>query len=86
MTRDKDGGDQKSGGEIRRGGLGRRVPFPFGKALRDGKAARGRARLAQRRGLALAAKKFENNIQYVSDIPCVSSGASGSSGRDRIRL
>ena len=77
----------KAGGEeFRRGGLGRRVPFPFGKALRAGKAAPCRACLEQRRGLKLAAQKFENNIQYVSDIPCVSSGASGGSGRDRICL
>ena len=77
----------KAGGEeFRRGGLGRRVPFPFGKALRAGKAAPCRARLEQRRGLKLAAQKFKNNIQYVSDIPCVNSGASGSSGRGRIRL
>ena len=86
MTRGKSRGRQRSGEEFRRGGLGRRVPFPFGKALRAGKAAPCRARLEQRRGLALGAPKVENNIQYVSDIPCVSSGASGSSGRDRIRL
>ena len=60
--------------------------FPFGKALSARKAARCRARLEQRRGLALGAQKFENNIQYVSDMPCVSSGASGGSGRHRIRL
>ena len=62
------------------------MPFPFGKALRARKAARCRARVEQRRNLALALENLKNNNFYVSDIPCVSSGAPGGLGRDRIRL
>ena len=83
MTRDRDGGREKSGGEISTWRFGKTRALPVWEGIESRK---GSARLEQHRGFALAAKKFENNIQYVSDIPCVNSGASGSSGRGRIRL
>ena len=87
MTRGKSGGRQKSGGETSTWRFGKTRALPVWEGIESRKgSALPRARVEHRRGLALAAQKFENNIQYVSDIPCVGSGASGGSGRHRIRL